>query len=117
MTETRFSQVISGMEIPAAVVLPDHAAAAVLLIPGSLFSDVDGDYPAWNVRPHLYRDLASQLGGLGILSIRFAKLGPGTGSRIVDSKAWENAPKTFEQRLLIAEAFLDRLRTEAPGLP
>jgi pimeloyl-ACP methyl ester carboxylesterase len=78
---------------------------------------VDGDFPAWNMRPHAYRDLARQLAEHGIVSLRFAKVGPGTGSEIVDSDAWSRAPNTFEQRLIIAAAFLDRLRREHPRLP
>src|SRR5881275_2654663 len=78
---------VSGWRIPAALTLPtesgDHdapPASAILLIPGSLFSDVNGDYPTWNSFPHVYAHLARQLSARGHAVLRFAKLGPGTGS-------------------------------------
>ncbi|HEY3740367.1 MAG TPA: alpha/beta fold hydrolase [Bryobacteraceae bacterium] len=118
MHEQLLPLAISGMEVPFAFTTPDSAAtAAVLLIPGSLFSDVDGNYPTWNMSPHAYKDLAHHLADLGIATLRFAKVGPGTGSTIVDADAWARVPKSFEQRLLIADAFLKRLRAEFPALP
>ena len=61
-------------------------ASAILLVPGSLFSDVNGDYPAWNSFPHVYAHLAHQLSARGHAVYRFAKLGPGTGSVAVDAE-------------------------------
>ena len=55
-------------------------SSAILLVPGSLFSDVNGDYPTWSSFPHVYAHLAHQLSALGHAVYRFAKLGPGTGS-------------------------------------
>lgn len=42
----------AGYLIPAVVTLPgdaDEVVGRVLLVPGSLFLDVDGNYPAWDV--------------------------------------------------------------------
>ena len=73
-----------------------HAAArrtsaplpsAILLVPGSLFSDVNGDYPTWNSFPHVYAHLARQLSARGHAVYRFAKLGPGHRQRGDRSRA------------------------------
>src|SRR5436305_10750407 len=114
---------VSGWTIPAALTLPaavsgEHVVqSAILLIPGSLFSDVNGDYPTWNSFPHVYAHLARQLSAHGHAVYRFAKLGPGTGSVPIDS---ELAPKlrNWDGRLSIAAAALDDMRRalESHGL-
>ena len=69
MTEEDASLVVDGVRIPGHIAGPAGAAkASVLILPGSLFSNEDGDYPTWNVRPHVYRDFAHQLAALGIVS-------------------------------------------------
>lgn len=104
-----------GINIPAALTLPPGAtagttlSAAVLLVPGSLFSDVNGDFPAWNVFPHVYAHLARQLSARGLAVYRFAKLGPGTGSTIVDANAAE-AIRNWSGRSAIATAALAAMR-------
>jgi len=57
---------IDGVEIPAAFTTPPEPRQALLLIPGSLNSDVDGNFaplfpgqPAST--PHMYKDLESNL--------------------------------------------------------
>ena len=102
---------VSGWEIPAALTLPNSGSSpesAILLIPGSLFSDVNGDYPTWNSFPHVYAHLAHQLSALGHAVFRFAKLGPGTGSTPVDP-ALAATIRTWEGRLVIASAMLDAM--------
>ncbi len=46
-----------GWAIPAALTVPTsddgHVASAILLVPGSLSCDVNGDFPAWNSFPHV----------------------------------------------------------------
>ena len=42
--EIDISATIDGVKIPARFVMPKHPVAAVLLIPGPLNSDVDGNY-------------------------------------------------------------------------
>lgn len=84
LKETAGTVVVQGVEIPYRLTMPDHPQGAILLIPGSLFSDVDGNYPAMGLAPHTYADLARQLGAKGYAVLRMAKIGPGTGSRTID---------------------------------
>jgi len=104
---------VSGWEIPTALTLPtpleQNVESAVILIPGSLFSDVNGDYPTWNSFPHVYAHLAHKLSALGHAVFRFAKLGPGTGSVPVDAELAATT-RTWEGRLIIASAMLDAMR-------
>ena len=108
---------VSGWEIPAALTLPTsrandaELASAILLVPGSLFSDVNGDYPTWNSFPHVYAHLAHQLAARGHAVYRFAKLGPGTGSVATDADAAAKI-RTWDGRVVIATAALDAMRRE-----
>ena len=106
---------LPGWEIPAALTLPAPLESAVLpsailLIPGSLFSDVNGDYPSWNSFPHTAAHLARRLSERGHAVYRYAKLGPGTGS--VRADAANGIPLTWEGRLTIAIGALDAMRRE-----
>lgn len=111
---------VGGYEIPTALTLPASTNAngevpsAILLIPGSLFSDVNGDYPAWNSFPHVQAHLARQLSARGHAVFRFAKLGPGTGSTTYDD-ALATTTRTWEGRLTIAAAMLDAMRSAVDG--
>jgi uncharacterized protein len=66
---------VPGWEIPAALTLPttlrdgEIVPSAILLVPGSLFSDVNGDYPSWNVYPHVYAHLARHLSARGPVAL------------------------------------------------
>jgi len=106
---------VHGWRIPFALTLPSAGAAtlpsAILLIPGSLFSDVNGDYPSWNSFPHVYAHLARQLSEHGHAVFRFAKLGPGTGSVVID-EAQAATMRTWAGRLVIADAAFDAMRRE-----
>lgn len=110
---------VRGVEIPCRISRPaGRPRGAVLLLPGSLFSDVDGNYPAMNMRPHVYADLAHQLAGTGMVVLRMAKIGPGTGSRTVDPAA-AAAHADFRTRVEVANIALARLaalRTPGPLL-
>src|SRR5215467_7467345 len=97
---------VSGYEIPTALTLPGASStselpSAILLIPGSLFSDVNGDFPTWNSFPHVSAHLAHKLAERGHAVLRFAKLGPGTGSMSYDD-ALAAALRTWDGRLAIA---------------
>ena len=99
-----------GYRIPCALTLPPgdgtrRVRSAVLLIPGSLFSDVNGDYPAWNMFPHVYAHLARQLSARGHAVYRFAKAGPGTGTVEIDREVAQ-ANRTWASRLVIARGAL-----------
>src|SRR6266540_1537227 len=102
---------VSGWEIPAALTLPagGNPTSAILLIPGSLFSDVNGDYPAWNMRTHVYAHLARQLSARGHAVYRYAKMGPGTGSVAVGQAESERV-KSWPGRVVIARAALAAMR-------
>src|SRR5262249_3086841 len=89
----------------------DALPSAILLVPGSLFSDVNGDYPAWNSFPHVYAHLARQLSSRGHAVYRFAKLGPGTGSEVTDAEL-SSRVRTWDGRLVIATAALHAMRRE-----
>ncbi len=120
MTTTAYAEIagtirVAGWEIPAALTVPpslepgQRLPSAILLVPGSLFSDVNGDYPSWNVFPHVYAHLARQLSALGHAVLRFAKLGPGTGSVPTDPEL-AAAVRTWDGRVAIAGAAVDLMR-------
>jgi pimeloyl-ACP methyl ester carboxylesterase len=110
-TERPLTLEVDGVRIPAALTLPaSDPVSAVLLLPGSLFSDVDGNYPAWNIRPNLYAELARQLAARGHAVLRHAKTGPGTGSEVIDPVQAETAYRHFSQRVVISRAALRALR-------
>jgi hypothetical protein len=103
---------VPGYDIPAALELPDGApTGAVLLIPGSLFSNVDGDYPSWNIFPRSSAYLAEQMAERGLAVYRFAKLGPGTGSTET-SPAEAKVLRSWAGRATIAHAALAHFRSE-----
>lgn len=101
-----------GYAIPAALTLPEgKPTGSVLLIPGSLFVNVDGDFPSWNIYPRVYAWLAEQMSERGLAVLRFAKIGPGTGSELLDAEAAKQITN-WRRRMVIANAALDRLRAE-----
>ncbi|PXW79098.1 alpha/beta hydrolase family protein [Blastomonas natatoria] len=108
---------VSGVEIACRISLPaGPALARLLLLPGSLYSDVDGNYPSMNMRPHAYADLARQMASRGFAVVRMAKIGPGTGSRTIDAEA-AAAHGDFRMRVAVAEAGLDLLLRSADQGP
>jgi fermentation-respiration switch protein FrsA (DUF1100 family) len=111
-TERPLSLEVDGVRIPAMLTLPAGAdpVSAVLLLPGSLFCDVDGNYPTWGVRPNLYAELSRQLAARGHAVLRHAKTGPGTGSEVIDPVRAAEAFRHFSQRVVISRAALRALR-------
>src|SRR3954453_20982008 len=114
--EGRCTLTVPGWTIPAALPLPSgHESrplrSAILLVPGSLFSDVNGDYPSWNSFPHVYAHLARQLSARGHAVYRFAKLGPGTGSVPTDPVTSASV-RNWDGRRTVAAAALERMRCE-----
>jgi uncharacterized protein len=114
MIEADATLEVDGVRIPGRIARPSEGAprAAILLLPGSLFSDVDGDYPTWNAHPHTLRDLAHQFSALGIITMRQAKIGPGTGSETVNAEK-AAAHQRFLNRVVVARAALAHLRAQA----
>ncbi|HUX67880.1 MAG TPA: alpha/beta fold hydrolase [Terriglobales bacterium] len=122
MQDLRLSLVMDGIELPAALTLPPQPLAALLLIPGSLNSDVDGNFapmfpgqPA--CLPHAYKDLAEQLAAARLAVLRYAKTGPGTGALVRDQALAAERYRSFHQRPRVAAAFLDELARRLPTLP
>lgn len=109
--ETPLTLRVSGYDIPAMLSLPASGPpiGGVLLVPGSLYSDVNGDYPAWNVFPRASAFLAQQMAERGLAVYRFAKLGPGTGSEVTDPDA-AAAVRDWAGRMTIARAALHAFR-------
>ena len=103
LTETNGSVIVHGVEVPYRITMPEHPRGAILLVPGSLGSDVDGNYPTMGLAPHVYADLAQQLGVRGYAVLRMAKVGPGTGSRTIDSVEAARHSE-FRTRVEVAEA-------------
>src|SRR5690349_20205030 len=107
---------IPGWRIPAAITVPadwtpDRMLPSVIFhCPGSLFSDVNGDYPAWQSFPHVNAHLARQLSARGHAVFRWAKLGPGTGSEPADDL--HPIPRTWQGRLDIAIAMFRVMQAE-----
>jgi len=107
---------IPGYDVPSALTLPEGVVAgAVLLVPGSLFCDVDGNFPTWNSFPRTYAHLAEGLASRGLASLRFAKLGPGSGSLQTDP-ALAPESRTWCGRMRIARAALALMRETLASL-
>lgn len=99
-----------GYQLPAALTLPEGQEVRwrVVLIPGSMGNDVDGNYPEMHMHPHMYADLARQLAGRGHAVLRYAKHGPGTGTVVVDEEL-AKAHRIFPRQRYIAEAAVRKL--------
>ena len=116
-TERNTDVIVSGVSIPCRLSLPaGQANGAVLIIPGSLYSDVDGNYPSINFHPHAYADLAKQLYARGFAVLRMAKIGPGTGSQITNLML-AGAHVEFSSRATVAAAGLTLLREACGARP
>jgi alpha-beta hydrolase superfamily lysophospholipase len=103
---------VHGYDIPAALEIPDGSPlGAVLLVPGSLFSDVNGDYPSWNMFPRVYAWLAEQMAERGLVVYRFAKNGPGTGT-VETADAKPELVRNWKGRARVAHAALAHFRAE-----
>jgi pimeloyl-ACP methyl ester carboxylesterase len=113
--EDHFLFEAEGYRIPAALTIPEGQEVKwiIVLIPGSMGNDVDGNYPQMHMSPHMYADLSRQLAGQGHAVLRYAKYGPGTGAVIVD----ENQAKVhriFIRQQYIAAAAIKKLREMLP---
>lgn len=104
-----------GIQFPAALTLPveQEVRWSIVLIPGSMANDVDGNYPSANMHPHTYADLGRQLAQQGHAVLRYAKKGPDTGTHVIDEqKAAEH--RLFPQQRYIAMAASQKLRALIP---
>ncbi len=116
--EQKLTIEFSGTLVPAALTLPEDAAPAwgVVLVPGSFFNDVDGNYfmkdgNPFEVRPHMYTDLARQLSQRGVAVLRYAR----AGKTIVDAEKAARAGK-FAGRADEAAQACQSLRKAVPDL-
>lgn len=113
--ETRFLLEAEGYQLPAVLTLPEGQQVrwSIVLIPGSMASDVNGNYPEMQVNPHMYADLTRQLADQGHAVLRYAKHGPGTGSIVVD-EGKIHSHRIFPRQQYIAEAAIRKLREMVP---
>jgi pimeloyl-ACP methyl ester carboxylesterase len=117
-TEQKLTIECSGTLVPAALTLPKDTAPAwgVVLVPGSFFNDVDGNYAMrdgnpFEVRPHMYADLARQLSHRGIAVLRYSR----AGKTVIDAEKAARAGK-FPARADEAAQACRSLRRSVPGL-
>jgi len=108
----------SGVRLPAALTLPEDSVPkwGVVLVPGSFYSDLDGNYAQkdgnpFEARPHTYADLAGQLAGRGLAVLRYGR----AGKTIVDPEKAPAAGK-FAGRAEEAARACQVLREAVPGL-
>jgi uncharacterized protein len=113
--EERFSLEAEGMQLPAALTLPEDGEAAwsIVLIPGSMANDVDGNYPSANMHPHMYADLGRQLAQRGHAVLRYARFGPDTGAQMIDKQQAERH-RIFPRQQYIAAAACQKIRELLP---
>jgi hypothetical protein len=114
--ETTFQFEVDGVAIPAAVTLPKHGIVTwcVVIIPGSFFNDLDGnyatsDYNPFAMRPNTYADLARQLARQGHAVLRYARAG-----QVVVDPAQAAAPQVFAQRAVVVAQACRVLRDRVP---
>lgn len=113
---------IDGVDTPAVWTSPETPLAALLLIPGSLNIDENGDmapmFPGQQpLRSHMYRDLAESLSTRGVAVLRHSKRGAGTRCRTRDPELAAEKYRVFGQRVAVAEAFWNEMARIAPGIP
>lgn len=113
--EEHFLLAAEEYRLPAALTLPQGQEVKwrIVLLPGSMSNDVDGNYPGTPMKPHMYADLARQLAGRGHAVLRYAKYGAGTGAEMVDEKRVV-AHRVFPRQRYIAEAAVRKLREMVP---
>jgi uncharacterized protein len=117
-TEKHFMMEVSGMEIPAALALPAEGQPnwGLVLVPGSFYNDIDGNYSQkdgnpFEAHPNAYAQLSRQLAGRGVAVLRFAR----SGTRVLDAEK-AAALSSFAGRVEIAAGACETLRNLLPGL-
>lgn len=116
--EKRMAIEANGSRIPAVLTMPAGRPAAwgVVIVPGSFWNDVDGDYLAGNgnpfqIRPHMYKDLAEGLAANGVAALRYAR----AGEAVIDA-AEAAAHRRFSDRATVVRKAAEALRRTAPGI-
>ncbi len=88
--EKRLEVEFNGIRLQAILTLPFGKTIpdwGVVIVPGSFFNDLDGNYRKkdgnpFDSRPHLYSDLARQLAEEGMAVLRYAR----AGKKIIDAR-------------------------------
>jgi pimeloyl-ACP methyl ester carboxylesterase len=111
--EERFLLEAEGYQLPAALALPQGQEVrwGIVIVPGSMGNDVDGNYPGMQMNP----DLARQLAARGHAVLRYAKHGPGTGSVVIDEEK-ARVHRVFPRQQYIAAAAIVTLRAKVSQL-
>lgn len=114
--EERSTVTIDGLQIPVAITSPVNKPlkAAILIIPGAMHSDVDGNYPEWNANPSLYAQLSQELAKRGYKTMRYAKHGAQTGAKIINEQKAQIFRKSFEHRVNVADYMARELIKNIP---
>ncbi len=120
ITETRLELTVDGVKLPAAITKPctGKIKAAIVIVPGSLDSDIDGNYPQMpGFAPHVYADLSKQLAQRGYAVLRYARHGEQTGSIVInEEKALRH--KDFSERMVVVKEAIHVLKShEGSDLP
>lgn len=107
---------VDGMRIPAVLSRPEQGGViwSVLIIPGSFYNDVDGNYlrgdgNPFEARTHVYADLARQLSARGHAVLRYAR----AGTIVLDQQA-AAAHRRFSERAVVAAHGCRKLRELVP---
>ncbi len=107
---------VDGMRIPAVLCRPERDAVrwCLLIVPGSFYNDLDGNYlkkdgNPFEARPHLYADLARHLAARGIAALRYAR----AGCTILD-ESQAGAHRLFSERTVVAAQACRKLRELVP---
>jgi len=108
----------NGIRIPAMLSLPETGKAdwVVVFVPGSFFNDLDGNYLSeagnpFNIKPHLYKDLAEGLARNGVGAFRHAR----AGATVIDTEA-AAAHRRFADRTAVVAEAVRVVRQAAPGV-
>lgn len=107
----------AGIRFPAVLTLPrQHQNPwGIVLIPGSMANDVDGNYPSAGMHPHMYADLARQLAKQGYNVLRYARHGDDTGTTVINEEQ-AMAHRVFPQQQHIAIGACQKIRELVPHL-
>ena len=107
---------VDGVRIPAVLSKPEQGRVtwSILIIPGSFYNDVDGNYlrkdgNPFEARPHVYADLAHQLSALGHAVLRYAR----AGTTVLDYQT-AAAHRRFAERAVIAAQAFQKMRELVP---
>lgn len=115
IAERRTSFEVDGVQIPAALTMPenDQAEWCIVQIPGSFFNDLDGNYASppnpFHASPHAYADIARQIARQGHAVFRYAR-----SNLIIRDKELAAAHSLFNERITVVAEACKTARIMAP---